>query len=158
MAQTLPSNFFFKDAPARAAVAAAQAGVSAGQLERALPGLGAAVAEEGAVQPGEAGQAPRQLCLVGMIEKVGDVDQFARLPLQGARDGGMAVAQGVHPDAAEEVEITPPPGVVEIDAVPAGEEHGQAVVGGQQQLRLGALDLGQAHADNTSVPQSSLAR
>ena len=137
------------------AVAVLGAGKGAGHLERAFPGLGAAVAEESLVQAGDPGQPLRQLGLELVEEQIRHVNQPARLPLQRGLDHGMRVAQRVHPDPAQEIEIALAARIPEIDAAPALEQHALAIVSGKQQLGFGTNDGGEAHAQMTSVPPSS---
>ena len=89
----------------RLAFAAQQAGVGAGQLERAFPGFGAGVGEEDAVEAGALGEAQRQFRLALVIVEVRGVDERAALASDGFFDGRMAVAERIDADAAEQIEI-----------------------------------------------------
>ena len=63
-------------------------------------------------------------------------------------DDGMAVAEGVDADAAEQVEILRTVLVDDMDALAADEEDGVAVVGGKQEPAFrGAnlIEFGQFH-------------
>ena len=77
----------------------------AGQLDGALVGLGAAVAEEHVAQPAglgdQRGQAGHRLAVEGRAA----VDEARRLRFQRAAHRGMAVAQAVHRPALDEIEI-----------------------------------------------------
>jgi len=74
--------------------------VRASQLERALPGLGAGVGKEDAIQAGAFGEPLRQLSLTLVIEEIRDVDERAALLRNGFNDGWMGVAQRIDADAA----------------------------------------------------------
>ncbi len=87
------------------AFAAQEAGVGARQLERALPGFGAGVGEEGAVEAGALGEAQREFRLALVIEEVRGVDQRAALAGDGLLNRGMVIAERVDADAAEQVEV-----------------------------------------------------
>ena len=55
---------------------AQQAGVGAGELQRGFPGFGAGVAEEGAVEAGDFGEAERELYGgASVVEEVAGVDE-----------------------------------------------------------------------------------
>jgi hypothetical protein len=80
--------------------------VLAGELEHRLVRLRAAVAEEGA--PGERGDGEErlgELHLARHEEVVRDVPDLARLLLEGADQGGVAVPERDDGDPAEEVEV-----------------------------------------------------
>ena len=68
------------------AFAAQQAGVGARQLERALPGFGAGVGEEDAVEAGALGEAQRELGLALVVVEVRGVDERAALRGDGLFD------------------------------------------------------------------------
>ena len=87
------------------AFAAQQAGIGARQLERALPGFGAGVGEEDAVEAGALGEAQRQFRLALVIEEVRRVDERAALARNRVLDRRMVIAERVDADAAEQVEI-----------------------------------------------------
>ncbi len=123
------------------AFAAQQARVGAGQLQCAFPRLSAGVGEEDAVQPGALGEAQRQLRLPLVKEEVGSVDQRAALVDDGAFDGGMTVAERVHADAAQQVEIVVAVFVDEMYALAANKQNRVAVVCGKEQPCLGGVDL-----------------
>src|SRR5690242_12362091 len=133
-------------------------GEGSSQLERALPGLGATVAEKCFVQARYFGQPLRQLRLVLMKKQVRDVNQPSRLTFQGRLNHGMRVSQGVDPNPAEKVEIAFALRIPQINAASALEQHALAIVSGKQQFGLGTRYGGEAHATITSVPPSSLVR
>src|SRR5713101_22857 len=120
-------------------------GVRAGKLQRALPGLSSAIAEESAVEAGDFREPLRQLRLIFVIEQVRSVNQLPCLLFQDFLDSRMRVAQRIHPDAAEEIQITFPGRVPKIDSATAGEEYLVPVVSRQQQLLFRANNGSQAH-------------
>ena len=128
------------------------------QLERAFPGLGAAVAEKCLVQTRNLRQSLRQLRLVLVKKQVRYVNQLASLAFQRRLNDRMRVSQGVDADAAQEVEIAFASRIPQIDAAPALEQHALAIVSRKQQFGFGTRYGGQAHATITSVPPSSLVR
>jgi hypothetical protein len=82
-----------------------QPAVLARQLDRALVGLGAAVREEGAHAAAQVIELLRQLDLALVDVQVGDVDQPLRLVDDGLDHGRMRVAEHVHRDAGDQVEV-----------------------------------------------------
>ena len=72
------------------ALGAQASGVGAGELERGLPGLGAAVAEEDAIEAADLGQAEGEFGGVLVEEEVGGVEELLRLGGDGLVDGGVA--------------------------------------------------------------------
>ena len=111
------------------AFTAQQACVCASELECALPCLSAGVAEENAIEAGEARQALCKLGLSLMKEEVRCMDERAALARDGIDDGRMAVAERVDADAAEQVEITLALFVDEVNALAADEENRVPFVG-----------------------------
>ncbi len=97
--------------------------VTTGELDRALVGLGAGVAEEReAVGPAQrALQALRQRDLRRGVEQVADVGQGPGLLRDGLRDRRVGVAEAGHRQAAEEVEVAPAVGVDQPGALAADE-------------------------------------
>ena len=83
-------------------------GIGARQLERAFPGLGAAVGEESAVHAGNLRQALRQSPLILVVEQVRHVNQQLGLLRDRLGERRMRVAQRIHADPAQEVEILRP--------------------------------------------------
>ena len=122
------------------AFGAQQAGVGAGELERSLPGFGAAVAEEDAVEAADLGEAEGEFGGVLVEEEVRGVEEALRSVRDGFFDGGMGVAEGGDADAAEQIEVVVAVLVAQIDAVAADEEDGVAFVGVEEQLLLRCLD------------------
>src|SRR5262249_14759321 len=76
------------------------------ELDHALVGLGAAVAEKDAARPGVADESPRELALAGVAEKIADVNELAGLPLHRGDPVRMAVAERADGDARREIEVT----------------------------------------------------
>src|SRR5215471_18996556 len=87
------------------AIGILNAGKGTGELEGAFPGFGAAVAEEGAIEPRHFRELFRELRLKLMEEQVGNVDQAISLTFQRRLNRRMAIAEGIHADAAKKVEI-----------------------------------------------------
>jgi len=77
----------------------------AGELEEALVGFGAGVAEEDLAAEGESGNLLGQPGLELVVEQVRAVHQRAGLLGDGGDDGGMAVADVVDGDAGHEIEV-----------------------------------------------------
>ncbi len=100
-----------------AAVGVGRHGMGAGELERGLPGLGAAVAEEDAVEAADLGEAEGKLGGALVEEEVRGMEELARLGDEGLLDDGVSVAEGRDADAAEQVEEVAALFVGEIDAV-----------------------------------------
>ena len=130
----------------------------AGELERAFPSLGAAVAKESAVEAGDSRQQPREFRLILVEKKIGNMDQPPRLALDRRLDGRMVVAERIDSDSTEEIQIAFALGIPEIDAAPAHKKDGLALVGGKQKLRFHAGDRSETHALSTSVPHSILVK
>ena len=72
---------------------------------RAFGGFGAAVSEEGTVEAADFGNALRQRPLVFVVKKIGSVDQARGLLLDHPHDARMILAESIHPDTGDEVEI-----------------------------------------------------
>src|ERR1019366_10260837 len=87
-----------------------------GQLERSFPGLGAAVAEESAVKPGDSRQQPREFRLILVEEQIGNMNQPAGLTLDRRLDGRVVVAERIDSDSAQEIQIPLAPRIPEIHA------------------------------------------
>src|ERR1700730_2906459 len=130
----------------------------AGELECSFPGLGAAIAKESAVKPGNFGQQPRELRLILVEEKIRHMNQPARLAFDRRLHSRVAVAERIDSDSAQEIKIALPLRIPEIHAAPANKKDGLALIGGKQKLRFHAGDRGEAHALSTSVPHSSLVK
>src|SRR5258708_23187265 len=128
------------------------------ELERSLPGLGAAVAKESAIKPGDFGHPPREFRLILVEKQIGNMNQSACLTLDRRLDGRMVVAQRIDSDPTQEVQIPLAARIPEIHATPANKKNGLALVGGKQELRFHAGDRSEAHALSTSVPHSSLVK
>src|SRR5258708_4136677 len=130
----------------------------AGELERSFPRLGAAVAEESAVKPGNFGHQLRELGFVLVEEKLRNMNQTAGLALDRRLDGRVAVAERIDSDSAQEIQIALALRVPEIHAASANKQDGLPLVGGKQKLRFHPRHRGEAHALSTSVPHSSFVK
>jgi hypothetical protein len=78
---------------------------SAGEFERSFPGLGAAVAKESAVKPGDLGQQPRQFRLILVEEKIRNMNQPASLTLDHRLNRRVIVAERIDSDSTQEIQI-----------------------------------------------------
>jgi hypothetical protein len=81
------------------------AAVGANDFERALHGLGAGVAEEDAIQAGDAGDALRQGTLVLVVIEVGAVDHARSLLANDLHQARVPVAQSVDANAGDEIQV-----------------------------------------------------
>jgi hypothetical protein len=93
--------------------------VGAGELERGLPGFGAGVAEEDAVEAGDLGETKGEFGGAAVVEKIAGVDELLRLRRNGGRDRRVVVAEGADADAAEQIEIIVAVLVEEVNAFTA---------------------------------------
>ena len=134
------------------------AGVGASQLQRAFPSLGSTVAEKCAVQARDFGQAFRELCLVFVKEKIGDMNQPARLFFKSGADCRMRMAQRVHTNATQKIQVAISPRVPQIQSAALFEENLLTIVGRQQPFFFGTDDGREVHQAVTSVPHSSLVK
>ena len=126
------------------AAVAATLGPEAGELDGALVGLGAGVAKEcapdlGLVRGGggrlartgvrELREPARNLAAVLDLEVVGDVQQAFRLANDSLVELGVVVAQAVHGDAGEEVQVLAAGAVREVHPLAADELDRRAAKG-----------------------------
>ncbi len=110
--------------PMLLALGAEASGVGASEFQRGLPGFGAAVAEEDAVEAAHLSEAQSEVGGVLVEEEVRRVEQPLALAGDGLLDGGMTIAKRGDTDAAEQIEVVIAVLVAEIDAVAADEELG----------------------------------
>src|SRR5580698_99042 len=108
--------------------------MGASQFKRALPGLGAGVGEEDAIESGALGEAQSEFGLAFVIEEVRRMNERAALLGDGFLDNWMAVAEGVDADAAEQVEVLRTVLVDYVNALAADKEDGVAFISLKQQL------------------------
>src|SRR5258708_834532 len=123
-----------------------------GDLDRALVGLGAAVAVEGPAGEAELVEALGKLDLGPAVIEVAGVDRVGRLPAHRLDQVGVVVAQQVDGDAGDEVKVLVALGVVEVPAIAADQLHRLA---GEGMHQVGVLGLGQrlqAHSDGVRHP------
>jgi len=116
---------------------------AAGQLEGALVGLGARVAEEHPAADwlavaDEAVEGGGDLGTDGGAVQVRDVQQRAGLVTHGLCNGRVGMAEGGDGEAAEEVEVGPPVAVVEAAALATHERDRRLRIGRHQVLHQGA--------------------
>src|SRR5438270_12347306 len=96
--------------------------VLARDLDRRLVGLEPRVAEKDFVEPGDLGDAVGGRLLVGDAPQVGRMDDAALDPVgEGSGKARVRVAEGVHRDAGERVEVLPAFLVAEPQAYAANE-------------------------------------
>src|ERR1039458_1628738 len=130
-----------KNAPLRlVAVPIIHLRTGAGELERSFPSLGAAVAKESAVKPGDLRQQPREFRLILVEEEIRNMNQTAGLALDRRLDGRVVVAERIDADSAQEIQIPLAPRIPEIHAAPAHKKDGLTLVSGKQKLRFHAGD------------------
>src|SRR6185503_19487377 len=108
---------------------AALVAVQPRELDRGLVRLGAGVAEEGVLHAREAADLLGGALLLGDAEEVGGVDELARLLAQRAREHRMGMAQAVHRDAGEAIEVLAALGVPQPATLAARERHRQRRIG-----------------------------
>ena len=104
------------------------------KLQRGLPGFGAGVAEEDAVQAADLGEAKGEFGGVLVEEEVGGVEELRRLRGDRVVDGGVAVAERADADAAEQVKVSLPFSSRRWTPWPPTKQEGVALVGLQKQL------------------------
>jgi hypothetical protein len=102
---------------------AALVAVEARDLDGALVGFGARVAEEGVVHVRDRADLGRGALLLGHDEVVGDMDEALRLLGDRLRELRMPVAQAAHGDAGERVQVLLAVRIPEPGALAARERH-----------------------------------
>ena len=116
--------------------------VAAGQLDAGLVGLGAGIAEEGLAMMAGAQQQAGQLQLLFLIEEVADVPELVGLGFQGGADLVVAVAQGGHRNAGQQVHIFLTVHVPQPRALASDHSHGISAVGTAKQCFFLGFDGG----------------
>ncbi len=111
------------------------------QLDGAFHRLGAAVREEGAIEARELAQALGQLSLVFVVIEIRNVNDPGRLLADGLHDARMSMAQRVHSEPGDEVEILLAFEVVEENTFAALKANGITVVGGEKKAFFKIGDL-----------------
>jgi hypothetical protein len=114
--------------------------VGTSQLESSLPGFGAAVAQEDAVETADFGEAKSEFGGVLVKKEVRGVEEAFALTVDRFFDGGVSVAQRGDADAAEEIEVVLAILVAEINALSADKQVRVALVRLEKQLTLRRLD------------------
>src|SRR5438045_2283737 len=109
------------------------------ELDRALVGLGAGVADEDLAAEGDLREALRQAQLRRRVEQIADMDQRLRLACDGVDDTRMAMAELRDRDAGEEVEVLVAVRVPEARCLAADELDRIAAVGRHQVVALELL-------------------
>ena len=110
--------------------------VRAGHFQRAFHGLGAGVAEEGALQAAGFGQTLGERSLISVVIEIGRVKQAAGLFADHLDQPRMRVAERVDADARDEVEIALARWIEDVAAFAALEHQRIAGVGLEQVLAL----------------------
>ena len=100
----------------------------AGQLEQALIGLDAAIAEEAFARANEADKRLRQAALRLVIIEIGRVDELARLLDQCLGNGRVPVTQRTDSNAAAQIQVTTAGNVVKIAARSVAEHDVKAAI------------------------------
>ena len=111
------------------AFAAQQSGMRARQFQRAFPRFGAGVGKEDAIHARALRQPQRQFRLSLVIEEVRRVDQRSALVHDGSLNRRMPVAQRIHADAAQQVEILRTALVNQVHALAADKQDRVPFVG-----------------------------
>src|ERR1035438_4075508 len=126
----------------------------AGDFERPFPGFGAAVTKKHAIESGYLGQHLRQLSLILVKKQIRNMKQPVRLALDHRQNRWVAMAERVHSNATQKIQIAPALGIPEMHATPANKQNWLALIGGKQKLGFQTRDRSKAHARRTSVPHS----
>ncbi len=112
-----------------------------GELDRALDGFGPAVGEEHAIKTGERGQFLGEFSLILVAIQIRDMDQAGGLLANGFHDARVRVAQRIHSQAGNEVEILLALDVVQENSLAAFEGDRVAVIGLEKITALKVGDL-----------------
>ena len=140
----------------KAAAPVLLARVGSGQLQRAFDGFRAAGGEEGSVEPCEPHQPLSYFRLIGMVDEVRDMKEGLRRITQNRENLRMGMAESIHRQSTEEVEVFLPFIVEEKAARSSHHHHREALVGGNQKVFLFLRHLFQVHGFRTiRVPSFS---
>src|SRR5690349_10187343 len=134
------------------------AAVTARQLKGCFVRFRAAVAKKNPLAEGVAAKFPRKLGLGRDVIEVRNVKKFARLLLNRAHDGGMAMSQRIHCDAREEIEILFPVRVPDSRPLAAHESNRISRIGSGDVLIGQPRNVAIRHRFTTSVPIPSLVK
>ena len=130
------------------------AGIGARQFHRAVGDLGARVGKEDALEPGQRSKLLGERGLIGMVEEIGDVEQRLRLVAQDGENLRMAVAERVHRQPTQKIQVFPAALVVEIASLSPDRQDGQAVIGRNQHALLEFCDFFEFHLFQITVDSS----
>src|SRR6185437_12234821 len=119
-----------------------------------FPCFSAAVGEKGPVHAGDLCQGSREFALIFVIKEIAGMDKQLRLLRNGPGNCRVRVAQRIHADAAQEVEVLSAAIIVKMHPPAFLQQHRVTVIRRQQEFALEFLCLLQAHATSTSVPDS----
>src|SRR5208337_4319405 len=128
------------------------------ELQRSLPRLRATVSEKSPFETGNLRQPPGKLSLVWVKEQIGNVNQPPRLRFQCFLDRRMPVAEGVHADPTQKIEILFPARIPQIHAAALFQKNLVPIISRHQKGLFGTDYGRQTHALITSVPHSNLVR
>src|SRR5579863_9809556 len=127
------------------------------QLDRAFDGLGPAVREKRAVEPGELAQLLRQWPLIFVIVEIRNVHQLGRLLTNRLHDPRMRMPQRIHPQPGDEIQVALALQVIQKHALAAAEGDGITVVSLQQVLLFKVCDLFKSiHRNDSILPEDDL--
>ncbi len=98
------------------------------EFDQGFVGLGAAVTEKNAARAGVADETLRELALIGMTEKIADVDERGGLGLHGGDPTRVAMAKGIDRDAGGEIQVAAASIVPDVGAFAANQVHGRTAV------------------------------
>src|SRR5579862_3440563 len=87
-----------------------------------------------------------------MEEKVRDVDELLALFGDRILYCGMAIAQRIHADATQQIEVAVAVLVDKMDSLTANKENRIPLIGCKQQPRFGCLNCIQLHSDSPMQP------
>jgi hypothetical protein len=104
------------------------------ELERTVDGFRAAIGEEDAVEPRPGSELASERALVGIVIEVRKVNGARSITANHFNDARMGMAEGVHSDAAEEIEIFFAGGVKDVGAAAVRHHHGRPFVSGEKKL------------------------
>ncbi len=123
------------------AFAALEAGIDARQLHCAFPCFRPGIGEEDTIQAGALGEAQRQFRLTLVIIQIRGMDERAALAGDGFFNDGVAVAERVDTNAAEQVKVLRTVLVNDVNTLTRHKEDGAAVISLQQQPAFRGANL-----------------
>src|SRR5260370_26396441 len=107
------------------------------EFHRAVDGFGAAIRKKDAVHAGPSSEFASQWTLIGIVKEIREVNGTRGFAADDLHDARMSVAEGVHSDAAKEIEILFSGGIKDVRATAVSHDHRLALVSGQEEsLRI----------------------